>query len=261
MSTVEFHGKFMHFRLISLEPFMLLVIPSIEIANGTCVRKVQRADGSLSQQDPVEMAVLWRKENAKTLHLIDRDGMKNGRPVNMETIRTMAATVDIPFEMVCDPLIVEDAQNVFDCGIYRMIVGPAVIENSMLVKRVLDAYGPSKLAAGISMNLSLSSAAALAMKAKEAGFKRIVFGDLTLDNEPSHSPFRSMAATLAEKSGLRVTISGGVSSLEDLLALQEGEPLGIDSVIVGRALYENKFACQGLWRMCEAGEFPFTARI
>jgi len=45
------------------------------------------------------------------------------------------------------------------------------------------------------------------------------------------------------------------------MSVQELEPYGIDSVVIGRALYQNKFACQGLWRRCEAGDYPYTARV
>jgi phosphoribosylformimino-5-aminoimidazole carboxamide ribotide isomerase len=70
-----------------------------------------------------------------------------------------------------------------------------------------------------------------------------------------------MMKQLAEATHLRITVSGGISGLQDLLKLQEMESLGLDSAIVGRALYENRFSCQGIWRLCEAGEYPYTAKL
>jgi phosphoribosylformimino-5-aminoimidazole carboxamide ribotide isomerase len=52
-----------------------------------------------------------------------------------------------------------------------------------------------------------------------------------------------------------------VGGLDDLLKIQELEPLGVDSVVIGRALYQNKFSCQELWRVCEAGGYPYTAKV
>jgi len=60
---------------------------------------------------------------------------------------------------------------------------------------------------------------------------------------------------------LRITASGGVGGLEDLLRVQELEQYGVDSVVIGRALYQNRFACQALWRMCEARDYPYTAKV
>jgi phosphoribosylformimino-5-aminoimidazole carboxamide ribotide isomerase len=60
---------------------------------------------------------------------------------------------------------------------------------------------------------------------------------------------------------MRVTTAGGIAGLDDLLKIQELEKYGVDSVVMGRALYENKFSCQGLWRRCEAGDYPYTAKV
>jgi phosphoribosylformimino-5-aminoimidazole carboxamide ribotide isomerase len=60
---------------------------------------------------------------------------------------------------------------------------------------------------------------------------------------------------------MRITASGGISGLDDLMKIQELEPLGVDSVVIGRALYENRFPCQEIWRLSEAGGYPYTAKV
>jgi phosphoribosylformimino-5-aminoimidazole carboxamide ribotide isomerase len=60
---------------------------------------------------------------------------------------------------------------------------------------------------------------------------------------------------------MRITAAGGITGLDDLLRIQALERCGVDSVVIGRALYENRFACQALWRKCEAGNYPYTAKI
>ena len=60
---------------------------------------------------------------------------------------------------------------------------------------------------------------------------------------------------------MRITAAGGIAGLDDLLKVQELEKFGMDSVVIGRAIYENRFACQRLWRKCEAGDYPYTAKI
>jgi len=62
-------------------------------------------------------------------------------------------------------------------------------------------------------------------------------------------------------SGLRVTVSGGVISLDDLRAVEALGPAGVDSVILRRAIYENRFSCQAIWRLAEKGRYPFTAKV
>jgi len=104
------------------------------------------------------------------------------------------------------------------------------------------------------------TAVSVALNAKTLGFKRVVYTDITVDGTMRGANLGAIR-DLAQRSGMRVTASGGLSGLGDLLQLQEFEPYGVDSVVIGRALYTNKFACQGLWRICEAGEFPYTAKI
>jgi phosphoribosylformimino-5-aminoimidazole carboxamide ribotide isomerase len=66
---------------------------------------------------------------------------------------------------------------------------------------------------------------------------------------------------LAELTRMRITSAGGIRGLDDLLNVQELQKFGVDSVIMGRALYENRFSCQRIWRECEEQGFPFTAKV
>ncbi len=240
---------------------MLLIIPALDISGGNCSQTVRDLDSGYATRDPVEMAILWRKENAKTLHVTDRDGIKNRRLINVEAVTKMVAAVDIPIELGGGIDTVEEVRNAFDCGVYRVIVSTALIEDQQEAKYLLDSFGPSKIAVGIGAGDPETSIIASGLLAKQRGFKRIIYGDLLLEENTDGTVLFSHAKSLAENTGMRVTVSGGVTNLEELLKLQEMEPLGVDSVIIGQALYENKFACQGLWRFCEAGDFPFTAKV
>jgi phosphoribosylformimino-5-aminoimidazole carboxamide ribotide isomerase len=104
------------------------------------------------------------------------------------------------------------------------------------------------------------TALTVALNAKVIGFRRLVYTDIRLDGT-MHGVNLELLRELATKTGMRVTSAGGVGGLEDLLKIQELEPLGVDSVVIGRALYQNRFSCQALWRMCEARNYPYTARV
>ncbi len=250
---------------------MLLIIPSIEIKNKACVQPVQGANGFAYSNDPIERAKLWRKENAKSLHVTDVDGAIKGRFVNFDVIQSMVKAVDIPIELGGGIRTFNDVKNALENGVYRVVIGTMLIEEPDEAKRVIDTFGASKVVVGIDAENGLVkikgrtvgsglSAVSVALKAKELGFKRIIYKDILL-YETMRGPNFQAIKMLAEQTGLKVTASGGVAGLDDLMKLQELEPLGVDSVIIGRALYENNFACQGLWRLCEAGEFPYTAKV
>jgi phosphoribosylformimino-5-aminoimidazole carboxamide ribotide isomerase len=250
---------------------MLLIIPAIEIKGGRCVQMVQGVEGYSYSDDPVEMARLWRKENAKSLHVTDIDGAMQGHLVNKEVLKRMVSTVDIPIELGGGLRSFDAVQEAFQLGMYRVLIGTMVIENPDEAKRVIDTYGPSKVVLGIDARDGIVAthgwaessgltALTVALNAKTLGFRRVVYTDIRLDGT-LRGVNLSVLQELATKAGMRVTSAGGISGLDDLLKVQELEKLGVDSVVIGRALYENKFSCQGVWRRCEAGDYPYTARV
>ena len=232
---------------------------------------VQGVEGFVYSDDPVEMAKLWRKENAKSLHVTDVDGAMAGELVNTDIIKRMIDTVDIPIELGGGLRTYEAVEHAFELGVYRVLVGTMVIDRPEDAKRVIERFGASKIVLGIDAmdgivathgwaESSGLTAISVALNARALGFRRIVYTDIRLDGTLRGVNLKILRE-LAEKTGMRVTASGGLSGLDDLLKIQELEKLGVDSAVIGRALYENKFSCQGLWRRCEAGNYPYTARV
>ncbi len=148
-----------------------------------------------------------------------------------------------------------------DAGVYRVIIGTAAVNDEDLLLRLLRDFGPRRIAAGIDMKDGIVqvkgwkdstgiSAIDLGKKLKEYGIVRVVYTDITRDGTLKGPNFEAMKA-FGKETGLRVTASGGVSSYQDLLKLQELEQFGVDSVVVGKAIYENRFPCVELWRLNE----------
>ena len=80
---------------------MLLILPAIDIKDGRCVRLVQGAQGTekIYSDDPVQMAILWRGENSKTIHVVDLDGAFDGKMKNLDVLQRMMKAVDIPIQI------------------------------------------------------------------------------------------------------------------------------------------------------------------
>ena len=250
---------------------MLLIIPAIEIKDGRCAQMVQGMDGFSYSDDPVEMAKLWRTENAKSLHVTDVDGALRGYLVNREAIKRMVDTVDIPIELGGGLRTLDAVKDAFDLGVYRVLVGTMMIEDPDEAKKVIDMFGSSKIVLGIDamdgvvatkgwQESSGLTALTVALNAQTLGFRRLVYSDIRLDGTLRVVNLKVLRE-LAEKTGMRVTAAGGLTGLNDLLMIQELEKYGVDSVVIGRALYDNKFSCQRIWRRCEAGNYPYTAKV
>jgi phosphoribosylformimino-5-aminoimidazole carboxamide ribotide isomerase len=250
---------------------MLLIIPAMEIQGGRCARTARGVEGFNYPDDPVAMAKIWRTENAKSLHVTDLDGAREGRVVNGDVIRRMVQTVDIPIELGGGLRTFDAVRWAFETGVYRVLISTMLIENPDEARRVIEEYTASKIvlglyaAGGVVVTHGHRSSSGLtplsaALNAKALGFRRLVYTELAEDGEPAPVN-RKVLRDLGEKTGMRITAAGGVTGLEDLLGIQELEQCGVDSVVIGRALYENKFSCQAIWRTCEAGNYPHTARI
>jgi phosphoribosylformimino-5-aminoimidazole carboxamide ribotide isomerase len=250
---------------------MLLIIPSIEIKDGQCARSIVSPQGYPYSCNPVEMAIVWRKENAKSLHVNDCDGAINGRPMNFDVILEMVKKVDIPIEVSGGYCSYADIERAITNGVYRIVIGTMLVASPDDVQRAIDKFGASKIVVGIDMRQhrttfadndtgATEAACSLVSRASQFGIRRVLYTDRIATADGSQPHFDGIKK-MAEAINLKMTVSGGIRGLNDLQHLQEFEPLGVDSVIIGKALYENKFSCQGLWRMCEAGNFPFTAKV
>jgi phosphoribosylformimino-5-aminoimidazole carboxamide ribotide isomerase len=242
---------------------MILIFPAIDIKDGKCVRLVQGEPGTekIYSDDPAKMAILWRGENAKTLHVVDLDGAFGGHLKNLGAIQKVVDAVDIPIQLGGGIRTYEEVRQLFDIGIYRVVLGTAAIEDPDLVKRVIQDFGIRKVAVGIDAKNGVVmtqgwkhdtgvDAISLALKMKELGVCRIVYTDIARDGMMTGPNFDAIKE-VAVKTGIKITASGGVSGFKDLIRMQELEKFGVDSVIVGKALYENRFPCQALWRLNE----------
>jgi phosphoribosylformimino-5-aminoimidazole carboxamide ribotide isomerase len=242
---------------------MILIFPAIDIKDGKCVRLVQGEPGTekIYSDDPAKMAILWRGENAKTLHVVDLDGAFQGHLKNLSAIRRVVDAVDIPIQLGGGIRTYEEVKQLFEIGIYRVVLGTAAIEDPELVRRVIKDFGIRKVAVGIDAKNGVVmtqgwkhdsgvDAISLALAMKELGVCRIVYTDIARDGMMTGPNFDAIKE-MAVKTGIKITASGGVAGFKDLIRMQELEKFGVDSVIVGKALYENRFPCQALWRMNE----------
>ncbi|MFZ4621166.1 MAG: 1-(5-phosphoribosyl)-5-[(5-phosphoribosylamino)methylideneamino]imidazole-4-carboxamide isomerase [Bacteroidota bacterium] len=239
---------------------MLLILPAIDIKDGRCVRLVQGAQGTekIYSDDPVQMAILWRGENSKTIHVVDLDGAFDGKMKNLDVLQRMMKAVDIPIQIGGGIRTYEQVKQLFEIGVYRVVLGTSAIDDPELVSRCVADFGARKIVVGIDAKNGVVmtkgwkentgiEAVSLALNMKALGVCRIVYTDIARDGMLAGPNFEAIQQ-IAQRTGLKVTASGGVSNYEDLIKLQELEKFGVDSVIVGKALYENRFSCQALWR-------------
>ncbi|ADG81707.1 1-(5-phosphoribosyl)-5-[(5-phosphoribosylamino)methylideneamino]imidazole-4-carboxamide isomerase [Thermincola potens] len=229
----------------------MLIIPAIDLRNGKCVRLVEgRLDReTIYSDDPAEMARKWAAKGARFLHLVDLDGAFAGEPKNVEAVRKIIAAVDIPAELGGGIRNMDTIDMYLDMGLNRVILGTAAISDSRLVEKACARYG-ERIVLGIDARdgyvavegwdqTAAKKAVDLGREMKDLGVTRIIYTDIKRDGTLK-GPNLESTREMAEATGLKVIASGGVSSLEDLIAVSQLEPYGVEAVITGKALYDGR---------------------
>jgi phosphoribosylformimino-5-aminoimidazole carboxamide ribotide isomerase len=226
------------------------VIPAIDLLEGRCVRLYQGnyQKSQIFSENPVEVAREWERQGATRLHLVDLDGAKQGTPVNLDIIEAIVKAIAIPVQVGGGLRDRPSVEQLFELGVERAIVGTVAVEKPELVQE-LCAQFPDKIAVGIDarngkvatkgwLETSEIQATKLAQQISPQA-AAIIYTDIQRDGTLV-GPNKEALRELANAVDLPIIASGGVSSLTDLLSLLSLEPLGVTSVIVGKALYTGK---------------------
>jgi phosphoribosylformimino-5-aminoimidazole carboxamide ribotide isomerase len=231
----------------------MIVFPAIDIRDGKCVRLIQ---GRIDQQtiyfqDPTEVAKLWQAQGATYLHVIDLDGAFGQSKKNRKVIADIVKQCTIPIQVGGGVRSIEDAKELLDVGVKRVIVGTVAIKNPKLLSDLLVLY---KERVVVSLDCldgfvqvegwtdgSSIDAFAFAQTLKKQGVNTIVYTDISKDGMLQGPNFDQLSRI--QMSGLNVIASGGISSLDDVVKVKN---MGIYGVIVGKALYENRINLEEL---------------
>ena len=231
----------------------MIVIPAIDLRNGQCVRLLQgrKSDVTIYNEDPIAVAKEFAAAGAEMIHVVDLDGAFNeaGSP-NRAVVKRIVETVDVPVEFGGGIRSLDDVQQLCDAGVARVVLGTLAAESPELLKDVV-AHFTSKICVGIdaregrAMTRGWEAAAPvmavdLARAVVDVGVERIIYTDIARDGMLS-GPNIEQTLAVVRAADVRVTASGGVSSLDDIKRLRETDEPRLDSVIVGKALYEGKF--------------------
>jgi phosphoribosylformimino-5-aminoimidazole carboxamide ribotide isomerase len=224
------------------------VIPAIDLLDGKCVRLYQ-GDYDRSEvfnHNPVEVARNFVAQGATRLHVVDLDGAKQGKSVNLETIEAIVTAIAIPVQVgggIRDRSAVAQLLNI---GVERAILGTVAVEQPELVTNLCQEF-LGKIVVGIDarngkvatrgwLETSEIAATELAQRMAQQGAAAIIYTDIQRDGTLS-GPNLEALRELASGINIPVIASGGVSSLTDLLSLLALEPLGVKGAIVGKAIY------------------------
>lgn len=240
---------------------MLLVIPAIEISDGKCVWCISGVEGTEQlyhelSDSPAKLGRLLRRENAKTLHITDKDSF-NGKSGNREKIINIASAVDIPINLMADFKSLKSCRDYLDSGVYRILICRLLLEDPEGVAGLIEQYTQSRIAFCFigndhtmqinGNNIGLDD---FIKRSEDAGGRRLLLREESW--QPPLEPDIEYLRSLTDRTKLRISVFEGADTPEKLWKMQTLVRYGVDSVVIGRALYENSFPCQKVWRLIEA---------
>ncbi|MGC5051938.1 bifunctional 1-(5-phosphoribosyl)-5-((5-phosphoribosylamino)methylideneamino)imidazole-4-carboxamide isomerase/phosphoribosylanthranilate isomerase PriA [Micromonospora sp. DT48] len=227
----------------------LTLLPAVDVVDGQAVRLVQGAAGSeTSYGDPLEAALAWQRDGAEWIHLVDLDAAF-GRGSNAGLIAEMVRRLDVRVELSGG--IRDDAslRAALATGAARVNIGTAALENPQWCDRICGEYG-DRVAIGLDVRGRRLAARGWTQdggdlyevleRLDKAGASRYVVTDITKDGT-MRGPNLDLLREVCARTDAPVVASGGVSTLDDLRALATLEPVGVEGVIAGKALYTEAF--------------------
>lgn len=239
------------------------VIPAIDLMDGQCVRLYQGdyQRSTTYPHDPVQLAGRFLEAGLEWLHVVDLDGARAGRPVNLATVQAIAGT-GIGIELGGGIRTAEHIQQARDHGAEHVILGSTLLSNWDDLPEWLETF-PERLVAGVDARdgqvavqgwqetTSLGSLDLIG-RLEELGFDRVIYTDIATDGT-LEGPNLAQLRTVAQATKMAVTASGGIGSVEDIQAVANLEPLGVTDVIVGKAFYDGRISLEELAE-CLPGE-------
>ncbi len=226
-------------------------LPAIDLKDGQCVRlkKGLMEEATVFNDSPADQAKAWAAAGYEYLHLVDLNGAFEGKPVNASAVEEIIAATDLPVQLGGGIRDMATIEGWLARGITRVILGTVAVKNPQLVKQACKAF-PGKVVLGIDAKggyvategwaeASDLSAIELAKQFEDAGAAAIVYTDIDRDGILAGVNVDATVA-LAEAVSTPVIASGGVASIDDLIALKATNCAGIEGVISGRALYDGR---------------------
>ncbi|SDH21824.1 bifunctional 1-(5-phosphoribosyl)-5-((5-phosphoribosylamino)methylideneamino)imidazole-4-carboxamide isomerase/phosphoribosylanthranilate isomerase PriA [Agrococcus jejuensis] len=229
----------------------LTLLPAVDVAGGKAVRLTQgKAGTEQSFGSPVDAALDWTRQGAEWIHLVDLDAAF-GRGENRGAIKKVIKAVKGDAQIELSGGIRDDRslEAALETGAKRINLGTAALENPEWTAHVIAEYG-DQIAVGLDVRGTTLAARGWTQdsgdlwevldRLEEAGCSRYVVTDVTKDGM-LNGPNVELLQQIAERTDRPIVASGGVSSLDDIAALRELVPIGVEGAIVGKALYAGNF--------------------
>ena len=229
---------------------MIELIPAIDLINGKCVRltKGDYEQKKIYHENPVEVAIEFERLGFERLHVVDLDGAKSQHIVNIDVLREITNKTLLKVDFGGGIKTNDDIEKAFDNGASMVTVGSIAVKQPELFLAWLDEYGAERMILGADVRNGMISVNGWKEDSTELllpflrkyiikGVKNVLCTEISKDGTLAGPAIALYQEIMKEYPNLHLIASGGVSSNEDIVALEQA---GIPAVVFGKAFYEGR---------------------
>ena len=238
----------------------MIIFPAIDIKDGKCVRLIKGDFNKIiSYEDsPANQAIKYSQSGFDDIHIVDLDGALQGKPVNSIIVKEIIKKVKLRIQIGGGIRTIDDINNWIKMGVDKVVMGTAAVENTDLLKTACDKF-KNKIAVALDVKdglIALSgwkeqtniSAIDFIKKIENFGVSRIIYTDINKDGTKK-GPNIKDAVELSSKVKIPLIISGGVSSIKDIIKIKSLNNSNIEGVIVGKSIYDGDIKISDLAKL------------
>ena len=235
------------------------IIPAIDVIDGKCVRLTQGdyTTKKIYNEDPCEMAKRFQDYGINYLHLVDLEGAINKHIVNYKTLEKICAKTTLKVDFGGGIKTNQDVRIAFECGANQITGGSTAVNNPEMFNSWLTKYGSSKIILGADCNARQIATSGWTKSSKldvvkfikdyqNKGVNYVICTDIAKDGMLKGTS-NKLYKEIIEQTNTSLIASGGVSSVSDLIKLEE---IGCEGAIIGKAIYEGKIKLKELIKLC-----------
>jgi len=226
------------------------IIPAIDLIEGKCVRLSQGDYDrkTVYNENPLEVAKMFEAAGIRRLHLVDLDGAKAGHIVNHQVLEQVATKTNLVVDFGGGLKSDKDLEIAFNAGAAMITGGSIAVKNRDTFLQWLEKYGSEKIILGADAKNGMIAISGWLEKTElpvvdfisdyfKKGIRKVISTDINRDGMLTGPAFDLYAEIMSSQPEVEIIASGGISSIDDILRLNE---MGVPGVITGKALYENR---------------------
>ena len=238
------------------------VIGAINLYNSECIDTLEPDYNIIQDCKPINLAIKWNNIGINWIHLVDVNGFRERKPINIEIIKSIISKVNVPIEVASGIEDIESFEDMLAAGADRIVLDNKVLANTEFIKRVLQEY-PEKTVILFNVNSGMvevdgnyqDNISDIVKNLEKQGLRRIIYRDASANYKFNYEDLAALAGNIT----VPIITCGKLNDMESIKKLKEiaeCENVDIEGMILSKPLYDNSLDLFEVIKLIEA--YPYV---